>query len=193
MLELLMKAMLLGEPEVPDSNADSLQEALEEHKHPSQVFGEAENVGLRAQILTLQKALVDFAKERELLANEMRRLREEISKFEEENTRLWHENERFRSENRNLKGTLQQQDEEIAELQARISGLYTKLETTHSEVDDDEAADESSVSAGDETGGDEEVSSAETGESPEAESDADSVNKTDDSEPAGAKEEWVGY
>ena len=150
MFELLMKAMLLGESEVPDGNADSLQKALEEHKHPSQVFEEAENVGLKGQILTLQGAIEKFAKERELLAEEVGRLQEEISNFKKENTRLWHENERFRSENQNLKRVLRRQDEKVADLKARLSNLYTKLEAARSGAGSsaDEEADESSVSAG---------------------------------------------
>ena len=165
--EDLMRAIF----ETEGDEDNSLKNAMSEHKEPTHIFESAENVGLRAQILMLQSALVGFAEERELLAKEVERLQEKISKFEEENTRLWHENERFRSENRNLKGTLQQQDEEIARLQAMVSNLCAKLEAAHSEVDDDGGADESSASVGAETGGDEsdgESEVVEMGESPEA-------------------------
>ena len=177
MLDDLIKSMFLGgffsEDGAGEDEAESLlKKALSEHKEPAHIFESAENVGLRAQILMLQRALAGFAEERELLAKEVRRLQQEISKFEEENTRLWHENERFQD-------ILRRRDEEIAELQARISNLYSRMKAVP-EADGgssaDEDADESSASAGETDKVGDGESAGEADKSPEAEARSSSAS-----------------
>ena len=141
MFEDLIKAMQMG---MEGDEDNSLKKAMSEHKDPEHIWEQAENAGLRTQILVLQKAVFGFAEKRELLAEEVERLQGENERLQKKNAKLSRENIGLRRQNKKNIGLLRQRDGEIAELQARISSLYAKLETTHSEVDDDEAADGSS-------------------------------------------------